>query len=85
MTKALDRMTDKIVLKEFGLVIGLIQIPGAGQRVASWDGYESRHMSAAAARRFAADIIIGDESRALKPVHDALMTAAEKVEAKAHG
>lgn len=80
--RILERIKHPTVLREHGLTIGVIEIAGAGQRVATWDGYESRHMSAAAARRFAADLIAGEHSRSLKPVHDALMAAVERIEAE---
>jgi len=77
MTHVLDRFISRTTLPDHGMVVGLIDVPGAGRRVATWDGLESRHMSAAAARRLAESLMEGEAAVALSPVAEALLDKAD--------
>lgn len=77
MTHVLDRFISPTALEDHGMVVGLLDIPGAGRRVATWDGLESRHMSAAAARRLAEGLMEGETADALRPVAEALLDKAD--------
>lgn len=79
--RILSRFIDPVVLRDYGVTIGLIEIDGAGLRVAVWDGYVAKNMSAAAAKRLAGEYQTGDHSVPLKPVSDALMAMVDKIEA----
>jgi len=83
MTHPLARFISPTVLKDHGMVVGMIDIPGAGRRVATWDGLESRHMSAAAARRLAEGLMVGETAVELRPVSEALLNAADRAEEEA--
>ncbi|MDP3869174.1 hypothetical protein [Phenylobacterium sp.] len=79
MTHVLDRFISPTALEDHGMVVGLLDIPGAGRRVATWDGLESRHMSAAAARRLAESLMEGEAAVALRPVAEALLDKADAI------
>jgi hypothetical protein len=74
------RLIDPVELPDYRLTVGLIFVQGVGYRVGTWDGYESRQMSPAAARRFARDLGSGEAGDALLPVISAINTAADKVD-----
>jgi len=80
MPPVLDRFISPTELEDHGMVVGLINVPGAGRRVATWDGLEGRHMSAAAARRLAESLMEGEVAGALRPVAEALLDKADMVD-----
>jgi hypothetical protein len=81
MTHVLDRFIEPVTLAEHGFILGLIDIPGAGRRVATWDHYECRNMSAAAARRLANELEETEVADQVQPVIKNLRALADKAEA----
>lgn len=75
-----DKFAHSIALPDHELIVGILDIPGAGRRVATWDGLESRHMSAAAARRLAEGLMAGETAQELRPVSEALLDTADRVD-----
>lgn len=61
--------------------VGVVNVTGAGLRVATVVCGEVRHMAPAAARRLASDLEGGDHAEELRPVIDALRDRATEVEA----
>lgn len=74
-------LSEQIALPDCHLALGLLHIDGAGLRVCTWDGERLRHMSKAAALRFASELANGAFAEAWRPVIAALEDLAEKIDA----
>ena len=70
--------SEPVVLHDHELVLGLMHLAGAGLRVCTWDGKNTRHMSPAAARRFAKQLADCDDAPMFRPVRHLRSTAAMK-------
>jgi hypothetical protein len=68
-------------LSDYRMVFGLLHPPSAdGVRVVCWDGEVIRHLTAEAARKWAADIEGSEYAAMHRPVTEALRTLAERAE-----
>lgn len=72
--------SEPVVLDSHGLALGLMHRQGAGLRVCTFDGAHVRHMSQAAARRFARQLAESDSAAELKPVTEALDRLADRID-----
>lgn len=76
-------MTEEIfvALPDHEMAVGVVNIAGAGPRVATISNGEVRHMPPAAARRLARALEEDAHAAELRPVIDALREKATEVEA----
>lgn len=79
---AIDGMfTDPVVLTDYELVLGLLHVESVDAvRVCAWDGELTRHMGQDAARKWAADLRDGPHGLAMRPVWEALVKLAARVD-----
>lgn len=80
----MPRLIEPIVLRDYGIAVGGVEIEGTGLRVGTFSDNTVRHMSPAAARRLAKQLAADDEAPALGPVIEALNAVADRVEAVTH-
>lgn len=76
-----NMLSEQITLPDHHMALGLQHLDGAGLRVVIWDGEKLRHMSRAAAHRFARALDTDENAAEYKPVIEALDLLASRIEA----
>lgn len=76
----LTRLIEPTILPGLDLAVGVVFVQGAGYRVGAVSIDGLRHMSAAAARRYARDLEATPHAEQLRPAIEAVRAVADEVD-----